>query len=99
MNACCPSRSLKLFEGSNAHTAVAPLGLPPGIHLAVCSDVRLIIIGKLSSSMRAFVRKRRSSCIKQDHRSCQEFSAALELLRHSSCLAARIMISTCTLLF
>ena len=47
MNACCPSRSLKLFEGSNAHTTqcMAPLGVAtPGFQLVVCSDVRLIVI-------------------------------------------------------
>jgi hypothetical protein len=103
INAHCPSLSLKLFWSSNAHTYMAPLGVPPGFQV-VCSDVHLIIISNFPhQALRQVVRKRRSSCIKQDHQNCQGFFYFFFLsnrqLPHWSCFAALIINSTCTLLF
>src|SRR5258708_12251654 len=77
MDVACPSLPLNVLAPDKPRPTFrhTPRMAPDGCHLVACSLYVLLVIIEISSSPCAIMTSRELSCIRQDHRSCQPFSA------------------------
>src|SRR6266849_2690897 len=90
MEVVCPSLPLKILTGDKLRPVrkQTPRMAADGCHLAACSLYVLLVIIEISSSPCAIISSRGLSCIRQDHRSCQELFVKKQKLRTRARLAS-----------